>query len=604
MFLNVAQCDGAIADGIKELGNFFDVHISSSGLKLTVRKGEKFIVSRRKNAAEIQYVSKHEIFKGIGELLASDGDFEREYVCAFDTLALMEDCARNAVMTVASVKRLIAVLALLGYNQLELYLEDVYALDGEPRFGLFRGRYSAAELKEIDDYGKKFGVEVMGCIQTLAHLNQAFRWKEYAEICDCEDILLAEDELTYRLLDKMFDRISSCLSSRYINIGFDEAHLVGAGKYMDRHGYVPRFEILCRHLRRVCAIAERYGLKPVMWSDMFFKLLGGGYYNDEEIPESLINEVPEDVALCYWNYYCRDGAAYDRMIKRHKRFRNEIWFAGGTTAWMNFTPMNVFSEKIVDESVHSCVAGGIRRYVFTDWGDDGGECPVFSSLPLLWRLAQRAYGGFCEEGFSKLFGIGYGDFCTLDAPNIFFDGQDELVNPAKYVLYNDCLCGVYDKNIAFNEKFYRKRAEMLPQPSGCFGILFRTAKSLMNVLLLKATIGGETRAYYRAGDKEGLKRLLEGKYEQLLLAAEKFYRDFREEWFSFNKPFGWEVQDIRLGGLIARIQTCMERIGSYIRSETEVLEELEEEPKAEFETKDGQLLRIPKWRECVSVNNI
>ncbi len=66
MFLNVAQCDGAIADGIKELGNFFDVHISSSGLKLTVRKGEKFIVSRRKNAAEIQYVSKHEIFKGIG----------------------------------------------------------------------------------------------------------------------------------------------------------------------------------------------------------------------------------------------------------------------------------------------------------------------------------------------------------------------------------------------------------------------------------------------------------------------------------------------------------------------------------------------------------
>lgn len=145
---------------------------------------------------------------------------------------------------------------------------------------------------------------------------------------------------------------------------------------------------------------------------------------------------------------------------------------------------------------------------------------------------------------------------------------------------------------------------MLPQPSGCFGILFRTAKSLMNVLLLKATIGGETRACYRAGDKEGLKRLLEGKYEQLLLAAEKFYRDFREEWFSFNKPFGWEVQDIRLGGLIARIQTCMERIGSYIRSETEVLEELEEEPKAEFETKDGQLLRIPKWRECVSVNNI
>ena len=604
MIFDVSGCDGGIAGSIEELGRYFDVRIASGGMKLSVVSGERFCVTRRGNAAEIRYVSRHEIFKGIGELLASDGDFEREYVCAFDTLALMEDCSRNAVMTVASVKRLIAVLALLGYNQLELYLEDTYALDGEPRFGLFRGRYTAAELKEIDDYGKKFGVEVMGCIQTLAHLNQAFRWKEYAEICDCEDILLVDDERTYRLLDKMFGQISSCLSSRYINIGFDEAHLVGAGKYMDRHGYLPRFEILCRHLRRVCEIAEGHGLKPVMWSDMFFKLLGGGYYNDEEIPESLINEVPENVALCYWNYYCRDGAAYDRMIRRHKRFRNEIWFAGGTTAWMNFTPMNRFSEKIVDKSVRSCTAGGIRRYVFTDWGDDGGECPVFASLPLLWRLGQRAYGGFSEEGFSKLFGVGYSDFCALDAPNIFFEGQDALANPAKYALYNDCLCGVFDNNITFDEKFYRKQAEMLPRPPGSWGILFRTAESLMKVLLLKATLGRETRAYYRAGDREGLSRLLERKYAPLLSAAEQFYRDFREEWFSFNKPFGWEVQDIRLGGLIARIRTCMERIGAYVRGETDLLEELEEEPVTEPGTEDGQLLRIPKWRECASVNNI
>lgn len=603
MIFDLSECDKEIGESIAELGKYFDVRVGASGLKLSVRESSRFYVTRKGNSAFIGYVSRHEIFRGVAELLASSGDFEREYVCAFDTLAVMEDCSRNAVMTVSALRRLIATLALLGYSQLELYLEDTYVLEDEPRFGLFRGRYTQAELREIDAYGKKFGVEIMGCIQTLAHLNQVFRWKEYAEICDYEDILLVGDDRTYRLLDKMFGTISSCFSSRYINIGFDEAHLVGAGKYMDLHGYRPRFEILFEHLGRVCELAEKHGLKPVMWSDMFFKLLGGGYYNDHDIPQSVIESVPESVALCYWNYYCRDGKAYDRMMKRHKRFQNEIWFAGGTTAWMNFTPMNAFSEKVVDESVRCCKDNNIRRYVFTDWGDDGGECPIFSSLPLLYRLGQRAYGEFREEDFERIFGIAYGDFCMLDAPNIFYKGQDDLVNPAKYALYNDCFSGVFDRNIFLDESFYIGRLTALPRPTGEFGILFRTAASLMKVLLLKAGLGQATRECYHRRDKNALKELLENRYAELLSALEKFYRHFREEWFAFYKPFGWEVQDIRLGGLIARVRTCADRLGEFIRGEKEVLEELEEEPIAEAGAKKG-LLRIPKWRDCVSVNNL
>jgi hypothetical protein len=35
------------------------------------------------------------------------------------------------------------------------------------------------ELKEIDVYAQKCGMEVIPCIQTLAHLNQIFRWPKY-----------------------------------------------------------------------------------------------------------------------------------------------------------------------------------------------------------------------------------------------------------------------------------------------------------------------------------------------------------------------------------------------------------------------------------------
>lgn len=46
----------------------------------------------------------------------------------------------------------------------------------EPYFGAYRGRYSAAEIREMDDYAQKFGVELVPCIQTLAHLHNALKW--------------------------------------------------------------------------------------------------------------------------------------------------------------------------------------------------------------------------------------------------------------------------------------------------------------------------------------------------------------------------------------------------------------------------------------------
>ena len=43
------------------------------------------------------------------------------------------------------------------------------------------------ELKEIDEFAKLFGIEVVPSIQTLAHMNQIFRWDEYKTINEKEN---------------------------------------------------------------------------------------------------------------------------------------------------------------------------------------------------------------------------------------------------------------------------------------------------------------------------------------------------------------------------------------------------------------------------------
>ena len=325
-------------------------------IELETKNSKRFVLQKGKGKAIVEYASYNQIFKAIGEMIAVKGANEnKEFVPTFETLAVMIDCSRNAVMTVSALKKLIRYLAVFGYNQLELYVEDTYELKGEPYFGYLRGRYTQEEIREIDDYANAFGIEVVPCIQTLAHLNSIFRWKPYAAINDCNDILMVGEDATYDLLDKMVSQISSCVRSKKINIGFDEAHMVGLGKYFDKHGYRDRYELLFEHLRKVIAITNKYGLKPIMWSDMFFKLLGDGfYYTDLPITQEVIDGVPEEVALCYWHYYNNDKKGYDRMMARHKQFKNEIWFAGGTIAWQGFSPMNAFVEGVIDASVASC----------------------------------------------------------------------------------------------------------------------------------------------------------------------------------------------------------------------------------------------------------
>lgn len=94
----------------------------------------------------------------------------------------MLDCSRNAVFTVEKVKSVIRTLAKMGMNVLMLYTEDTYEVPGEPYFGSYRGRYTKAEIQEMDAYASMFGIELVPCIQTLAHLHNALKWPGKNEI--------------------------------------------------------------------------------------------------------------------------------------------------------------------------------------------------------------------------------------------------------------------------------------------------------------------------------------------------------------------------------------------------------------------------------------
>jgi hypothetical protein len=96
------------------------------------------------------------------------------------------------------------------------------------------------------------------------------------------------------------------------------------------------------------------------------------------------------------------------------------------------------------------------------------------------------------------------------------------------------------------------------------------------VLAIKYELGLRTRKAYEAGDKETLKALAENEYVQVGKRLTVFARSFEKQWMTDNKPQGFDVQDMRLGGIIHRTDACRRRILDYVNGKLDRIEELDE----------------------------
>ena len=523
-------------------------------------------------------------------------------------LGVMFDCSRNAVMKVSTVKKYADILKRMGYDTIMLYTEDTYEVDNQPFFGHLRGKYTKEEMKEIDEYCYSLGIEVIPCIQTLAHLNCMFKWnKEYGDIRDYNDILLIDDEKTYKLIEDMISSLSQCFKTNKIHIGMDEAGMVGLGKYKERFGEKDRFELINDHLHKVCDIAKKYNYTPMLWHDMLGALALGTYvynYWDGDYDLSKISEkaelLPKDISIVYWDYYKSEQKEYDRLIKTCKLFDRDVIFAGGAWTWRGFTPDNKYSFEITEAAIKACKENGVKDVFFTVWGDDGAECSKFAILPSLMYGAELLRGNTdmnsIKEKFKEIVGAEFDSFMLMDKVNTPGGKHLSTEHPNKYLLYADPFMGLKDSRCSEQDyEYYKNLAEELRRAEGKgeFGYLFDTLEKLSDILSLKSNIGNRARDAYRTRNVEELKKISRD-YDNIIEKIDVFYDAFKRQWFEENKPFGFEIQDVRLGGLKQRLLSCKNRIHELIDGKISEIPELDEL------VLDGDIATV--WSRMISTN--
>lgn len=493
----------------------------------------------------------------------------------FKTFGTMLDVSRGAVFKVTYVKNLIRKQSLMGVNEIWMYMEDIYELEDYPFFGYLRGKYSKEELTEIVEYAEMFGIKMVPAIQTLGHMEQFLKWHNSIHYKDQNQVLIANSEKTHDLIRAMFKFLKPIFKTDRIHIGMDETFGLGFGRYYKQNGYKHQNDIFLEHLEVVNKIALEEGYKDVLiWSDMFFRIASKteSYYDPNiEFSDELLNKIPENVGLVYWDYYNSDLNLVNKMLASHKKMGRKVIMASGTWTWVKFTYDKTQSDKTANTHIKASEEQGVDEFILTQWMDDGAYADHETSLL-----------GVYEIGLNAL---------TKSKPNkdVYYNITHELyedalmkaklndvtINP-QGLMWDDPLLGIYVNNYVGND--YKKLKDHIKE---------------YEELSKKLSTNNELNFVYNISTANLYK--LKGRYTMInnyfndkpLKEAVPFFKEFKkyietlsvlfnDMWHEKNKLIGLEAIQSRFATLLVRADEMLYIIDEYDKGNIKKIEAFED----------------------------
>ncbi|RPI59466.1 MAG: hypothetical protein EHM48_08840, partial [Planctomycetaceae bacterium] len=390
------------------------------------------------------------------------------------------------------------------------------------------------------------------------------------------------EEATYTLIEKMIAQMARCYASRRIHVGMDEAWHLGRGKFINRFGYKREFDIFNEHLKRVVAICKKHGLQPMIWSDMYFRMGGTGYYDPNlNIPADVRAAIPKDARLVFWDYYQSEKGKYVEGIARHRDLGFEPVMASGVWTWARLWYDAKTTEANATPCVQACNERNVKDFIFTLWGDDGAYCEFDSSLAGLAYGAEVAYSG---DGYDKKrLARRYKAVCNADYQSVIDASGLHEYSGSTY-LWDDPMLGIIWKNRKITDsKYWNKALAHHKKVAGKLAKLGAVVAPVdlshsLNVakcLVKRTEIGLALDKAYAKRDKTGLSAVRK-QIPAMVKLLENVLTSFRRQWYAKHKTFGFEVIQIRTAGLIERYRELARRIGELTSGKIDAIPELDE----------------------------
>jgi hexosaminidase len=295
------------------------------------------------------------------------------------------DLARGPVPKLDYLKRIVRTIAEFKMNQLYLYMEESFPLDGQPLVGLLSDTLTRQDWKELVAYAAPYHVDIVPATEACGHLHKVLRFEQYRRLAERPHghVLAADQPEALSFIDSMYAQMAPVFSSHIYNIGCDETFELGHGRSARRVAKEGYGQVYVDNLIKVAEIAHRYNKQVMFWGDMAV-----------EHPE-LIPKLPHDLMVASWEYSAHPD--YDRWLKPFQGSGLKIFVC----PWVGNTSQIMPDYQGAAANISTFIADGKNvGAVGTDvtvWNDDG------ESLygPNWWSIV---YGAACawEAGRTRV----------------------------------------------------------------------------------------------------------------------------------------------------------------------------------------------------------
>ena len=181
--------------------------------------------------------------------------------------------------------RLIDLLALIGYNELQLYIEHTFRFQDHETVWKDASPVSAEEIQQIDRYCAERFIELVPNLNSFGHFERWLCHPAYKHMAECPDGFVREEPYMKRdhgttlkpnqesldFIDSLYAEYLPNFSSKSFNVGLDEPWELGQGWSKQEVEKTSKGKVYLRHLEGIRGLVEKHGKNMQFWSDVLLE---------------------------------------------------------------------------------------------------------------------------------------------------------------------------------------------------------------------------------------------------------------------------------------------------------------------------------------------
>lgn len=341
----------------------------------------------------------------------------------------MLDVSRDRVPTRETLARLVTLLELARFNQLQLYTEHTFAYRGHDVVWRDASPLTAGDVRWLDERCAGAGIELVANQNCFGHMARWLRHPEYRDRAECPDgfdllpgmhqppavLQPTQDNADFAL--SLVHELLSAHRSRTVNIGCDETFELGRCRSADEVAARGAAAVYVEHLRRLLDPLVADGCHVQFWSDVV-----------RAHPDALAQLPSDGVTALAWSYErIAPSPDVDDVLRQvgvdpeaHRGFDTLVapladagvpfLVAPGTSTWNSLVGRVDNAVANIDDAVDVALRAGAGGVLLTDWGDNGHLQPSSVSFPPILFAGARAWNRSADVDLvSVLDGPVFGD---------------------------------------------------------------------------------------------------------------------------------------------------------------------------------------------------